>query len=40
MGLSRKDNFIDIFADNKKAKILEGLYQNVDNLDLWLGIIG
>ena len=40
MNLTRKLTFTDIFADDKKAKKLEDLYQTVENLDMWLGIIG
>ena len=36
----KKKNFKDLFENQDKAVCLEKLYQDTDNLDLWLGIIG
>jgi hypothetical protein len=39
MGLPKKE-FKELFENQDKAVCLEKLYQDTDNLDLWLGIIG
>ncbi|NES64741.1 MAG: peroxiredoxin [Okeania sp. SIO2D1] len=39
LGLPRKDNFSDISSDPELVASLEAVYSNVDEIDLWVGML-
>ncbi len=39
LGLTRKDNFSDISSDLEVVAALESVYKNVDDIDLWVGML-
>lgn len=39
LGLPRKDNFSDISSDPELVASLEAVYSDVDDIDLWVGIL-
>ncbi len=39
LGLTRKDNFSDISSDQEVVAALESVYDSVDDIDLWVGML-
>jgi len=39
LGLTRKDNFSDISSDLEVVAALESVYETVDDIDLWVGML-